>query len=303
MPIAKAPPPGILFDVQRFSLHDGPGIRTTLFFKGCPLRCAWCQNPEGLSRTIELSFFSERCGSLGDCFAACPRGALTGGGPRIVRTECDGCGVCVSECARGAYKLVGRRVSLDELWPEVERDRAFFEASGGGLTLSGGEPTLQMEFAASVIQRCAEMDIRVGLQTCGAFSFEAFSPLIPKLQFIHFDLKILDPALHLALVGADNRTILANARKLVSAGAPVIFRMPVIPDHTDSPENIEQVAALLKELNLTQLALLPYHRMGEVKLPRLGYPIPPLGIGDPSRGRAAFAQTQELLKEHGITTS
>lgn len=297
------PAEALIFDVQRFSVHDGPGIRSTVFFKGCPLRCRWCQNPESLRREPELSFAADRCKSSGECVRACPRQALlephSPSKDRVLRERCDGCGLCLSACAFGALRVVGRKVSSEGLLEEILRDRPFFEASGGGVTLSGGEPTLQLEFIADFASRCARESLRVGLQTCGAFRFEAFSPHLPLFDFIQFDLKAIDPDLHRSLTGADNRAILENARKLLLAGAPVAFRMPVIPRLTDLPENLSAVAAFLRELAVPRLHLLKYHAMGESKLPRVGFPLEPLEI-DSKTAAASFTRAVELLRSEGL---
>ncbi|OGQ26564.1 MAG: hypothetical protein A2138_19530 [Deltaproteobacteria bacterium RBG_16_71_12] len=152
-------PTGLVFDVQRFSVHDGPGIRTTVFLKGCPLRCPWCQNPESLRPAAELSFDAARCRTSCDCLRACERAALVAGATRVLRDRCDGCGACVSACAFGALELVGRRVTVDGLLAELERDRSFFESSGGGVTLSGGEPTLQLELIVALASALRERGI------------------------------------------------------------------------------------------------------------------------------------------------
>ncbi len=303
-------PQAVIFNVQRFSVHDGPGIRTTVFFKGCPLRCRWCQNPESLAPGPELAFYAERCQATGDCLAACPHAALRPGSERpggerpgserVVRESCDACGECVERCPYRALRVIGRTVSLEDLVAEVARDRPFYRSSGGGVTLSGGEATLQMDFIVAFAARCQEMGIDVALQTCGAFGWESLAPHLERFELIHFDLKVMDSEVHRRLTGAVNRTILDNARRLAAAGAPVRFRMPVIPEHTDDEPNLRRIAAFLTELGVPRLDLLAYHRMGEVKSARLGWPLPSLGLADPSRARASLERAAAVLAREGI---
>ncbi len=303
-------PQALIFNVQRFSVHDGPGIRTTVFFKGCPLRCRWCQNPESLSRGPELAFYAERCQATGDCVAACPREALRAGDERVVRRSCDACGECVEHCPYGALRVIGRTVSLDDLVAEVVRDRPFYRSSGGGVTLSGGEATQQTAFIVAFAARCRELGIGVVLQTCGAFGWQSLASHIERFELIHFDLKVMDSEVHRRLTGAGNRTILGNARRLVAAGAPVRFRMPVIPEHTDDEPNLRRIAAFLTGLGVRDLELLAYHRAGEVKSARLGWPLPSLGCSPcpppgerhvpPSGARASLERAAAVLTREGI---
>jgi pyruvate formate lyase activating enzyme len=275
---------GLIYDVQRFSVHDGPGIRTTVFFKGCPLRCAWCHNPESLRSVVEVALRAERCGADDHCVAACPQAAIAparSGRPaeeRIERRRCAACGRCTRACPFGALELVGRRATVEELSRDLVRDHPFFLASGGGVTLSGGEPTLQLEFVAALARTLREATISVVLQTCGAFDWASFTAVLPLLELIQFDLKVMDPTDHRRLCGADNGPILANARRLHDAQAPVAFRMPVIPDLTDGDENLHAVARFLWDLGVPTLQLMRYHAMGETKLARLGWPRPPLTV-------------------------
>jgi pyruvate formate lyase activating enzyme len=243
------PARGLVVDVQRFSVHDGPGIRTTVFFKGCPLRCAWCQNPESLRREPEDGF--------------------------------------------------GRWVTVDELVDEVMRD-ALFYGTDGGVTLSGGEPTLQLEFLRAFVPRCVDAGLSVGLQTCGAYSHSALGELLPSLDFVYFDLKLMDRAAHKRHTAADNRTILANARRLVDEGTNVLFRTPLVPSITDTSGNLSATADFLAELDQERIHLLAYHPLGESKLARLGFPIPPLGlVPDPE----ALVRAVAFFESRGLTVS
>ena len=289
-----------VFDMQRFSVHDGPGIRTTVFFKGCPLRCRWCQNPEGLRTQTEIAFHAERCRDTRECRAACPRDALRWSGDRIERERCDACGLCADACAHQALRVVGRRMSVDDLLEQVLRDVAFYRESGGGVTLSGGEPTLQMDAASELACRCREHDVDVVLQTCGVFRWEDFAPHVALFTFVQLDVKLMDPERHRRMTGADNRVIFANARRLVDAGAPVQFRMPVVPGINDDADNLRQVAAFLRELGVHALHLLRYHAMGEAKLARIGGLLEPLGLGHGEVAVQSLARAAEFLTGEGL---
>lgn len=293
-------PSALVFDIQRFSVHDGPGIRTTVFFKGCPLRCRWCQNPESLRPHPEIAFYGSRCRRAGACVEACPKGAIRVDGDRFLRGRCDACGLCVPACPFNAWQVVGRLVPVDRLAEEATRDRPFFEASGGGVTLSGGEPTHQMEAMGALARLCRERGVPVGLQTCGAFRWEAFEPHRSLFDFIHYDLKALDPELHRRLTGADNRAILDNARRLVQARAPVLFRMPVVPGLNDTEGNLGKTAVFLREMGVRALHLLRYHRMGESKLEPLGFPLPPLDLANGGTAAACVERAAERLRAEGL---
>ena len=290
----------LVFDVQRFSVHDGPGIRTTVFLKGCPLRCRWCQNPESLRRTPEVAFHADRCRGVGACRDACPLSAVTRDRDRIDRSRCDGCGLCAPACPHRALVAVGRPVTPTELVAEVARDAPFYRASAGGVTLSGGEPMLHAGFVETFLRRCAQREIRVGLQTCGAFQWRDLARLLPLLEFVHFDLKLVDQDLHRELTGADNRGILANARRLAAEYPAGLFRTPVVPGSTDRPDDLRRLAAFLREIGAPRLHLLRYHAMGESKLPRLGNPLPPLSLPPDARGAGHVERAADLLEAEGI---
>jgi pyruvate formate lyase activating enzyme len=289
-----------IFNVQRFCVHDGPGIRTTVFFKGCPLRCHWCQNPESLRRSRELLFYADRCRESRRCLASCPQNALSMTLERVEWSRCDACGDCVDVCDFGAYEIVGREVTVGELLAEVARDKPFYRQTGGGLTLSGGEATLQLDFLSELVRGCRERDIPVGLQTCGVFRWEVFEPLASAFQFIHFDLKVMDPARHRRFTGGDNRSVLANARHLVEGNYPVVFRTPIIPGYTDDEENLAAIAEFLSEIERPRLDLLAYHSLGEVKKARLGWPVPPLERIDSRTVQMRLRDAEQYLRARGI---
>lgn len=291
----------IIFDVQRFSVDDGPGLRTTVFFKGCPLRCAWCQNPESWRPRPELAFHAERCRRDGRCAAACPADALDLAAPHPLRRErCDACGRCAAACPYGAWEVVGRAVPVAALVEEAARDAPFFEASGGGVTLSGGEPTLQPEAMGALARGLVERGVSVGLQTCGLFAFDALAPHLPLLAFVHFDLKLLAPAAHERHTGAGNARILENAGRLVRLGAPVQFRTPVVPGVTDGDENLDALAGFLRGLGAPRLRLLRYHRLGEAKRARLGDRPPPGPAAGADESERALARAAARLRAGGL---
>lgn len=261
---------GLIFNIMRFSLHDGPGIRTTVFLKGCPLSCWWCHNPEGRSSKPELMFFESRCVRSGECVKVCPDGAtfLENGGVRIT-DACRGCGTCVDACAAGARELAGRWVSAGEVMEEIERDRVFWEEAGGGVTFSGGEPLFQPQFLEALLEACRERNIHTTVETCGYASKRVVLRLAPKIDLFLFDLKLLDSGKHRLHTGRGNELILSNIRALAETRRDLIIRYPVIPGVNADEENVGQMIQFLGELELRRVDLLPYHSTGAEKYRRL----------------------------------
>ena len=255
---------GLVFHIMRFSLDDGPGIRTTVFLKGCPLRCSWCHNPESWKPSPEVLFFEERCRHCGDCAAVCPH-ALE---------SCEACGRCVEACLAEARQLAGRRMSVAEVLAEVERDVIFFDESGGGVTLSGGEPLAQPDFAESLLAACRDRRIRTALDTCGLAPAGVFLRVCAQADLVLFDVKLLDSDLHQEHTGAPNSVILENLKALAAAGRHVIVRYPLIPGVNDTAAALSGLAGCLNSFGLRRLDLLPYHRIGMDKYKRLGLPGP-----------------------------
>lgn len=267
-----------VFDVQRFSIHDGPGIRSLVFFKGCNLACAWCQNPESQQVAPLISFYASRCQDNGACLDACPAGAVSLDDFRIVSDRCTMCLKCVEACPNQALKPIGEALTPEALLETLLADRAYYESSGGGVTFSGGEPTLHPRFMDRLLDLCAAENIHTALETCGTFSLARWRPILPKLQLIYFDLKIMDNDAHKAATGVGNARILENAAYLVAQNLPVEFRLTLVPGLTDTPANLAAVAAFLRELGQHRLHVLGYHRMGESKIDIINGSQPKLGL-------------------------
>jgi len=258
---------GMVFNIQRYSIHDGPGIRTTVFLKGCPLSCFWCQNPESQASDPEILFDSQKCRLCGACIAVCPAGAnqIIQNRVRIDRSRCAHCGRCVEICPAGARRMAGKRMTVGEVMDEAVRDARFYKNSGGGITLSGGEPLAQPAFAFALLERCKQEDFHTALETCGYASWKTIEKLLPLIDLVLFDIKHPDSGAHRRAVGKDNRRILENARK-IAALKPMWVRVPLIPGFNDSAEIVGRIARLVaRELNGARLEILPYNPMGEAK--------------------------------------
>lgn len=266
---------GNVWDIKRYSLHDGPGIRTTVFFKGCPLRCLWCCNPESQSFEPEAAWIKERCLECNFCLKICPAKAVfvdEMGRRRVDKTRCDLCGLCARECPAEAMVIMGRRATVDEVLNEACRDALFFQRSGGGLTLSGGEPLAQPEFAAELLQRykTQEGGRHTAIETCGFADWSSWLRVLRHTDLVLLDIKHMDPQTHFYLTGVSNRLILDNAAKVARFGTEMVIRLPVIPGHNDSLENIRRTAIFARDLKVVhRVDLLPYHRLGEPKYFRL----------------------------------
>ncbi len=264
---------GIITDIQKFSVHDGPGIRTTVFLKGCSNRCAWCHNPETFSRAPQLEYFPERCTACGKCFEACPNGVHEiRGGRHLVRKErCSNCMKCTEACYSNALVASGKEVTAGEVMEQLRMDLPYYNRSGGGITLSGGEPVLQWEFAREILISCKEEGIHTALQTAGNYKFAHLEELLPYLDLVMYDIKAFSEELYQKVIRGDRRRILGNLKELDRRGLPVIVRTPVVGTVNDTEAEIEAIAGYLTDMtHLVHYMLLPYHGLGKVKYDALG---------------------------------
>ncbi|MFC1853283.1 glycyl-radical enzyme activating protein [candidate division CSSED10-310 bacterium] len=269
----------IIFDIQRFSLHDGPGIRTTLFFKGCPLKCAWCQNPESMNSDPEVAFYAAQCKQTYACLRVCPRKAIVAGAQhRINYQKCDCCGECIPACDHAALKIIGQKWSAQKLLAEILKDQDYFLDSQGGITLSGGEPTLQSAFLEHFLPLVKKAGIHITLETCGLFSWPRVEKILPYLDLIYYDLKLMDSEKHRRYTGVDNKPILKNFRKLATLPIQLQARIAIIPGINDDRDQVMAVAEFLTQNKQKSIHCLPYHDMGTAKLPRINARIQPLKI-------------------------
>jgi len=263
---------GLIFDLQRASTHDGPGLRTTVFCKGCPLQCLWCHNPESISPHPEVLYTAARCRGCGRCLAVCRSGAIGEDGPAHRRQHlCTACGACTEACAGGALYSAGRTVTVAEILDQALLDARFYAQSGGGVTISGGEPMLQPSFTAALAESLHRLGISAALDTSGLFSYAALEPILPFLDLILFDLKHMHWETHQRLTGVSNERILMNLEELANGDAEILIRIPVIPGCNDDDEHLYTAASFLASLprKLT-IELLPYHGLGAGKYRELG---------------------------------
>lgn len=301
---------GRVFNIQRFSTHDGPGIRTTVFLKGCTLRCPWCHNPESWLPGTEVAFQAELCRACGECIAACPNGAhrrSSQGGVEFDRGRCRACGRCAEACPSGALQVIGREMQAEEVGEIVARDIAYYRNSGGGVTLSGGEPLLQPGFAREILGLARRNGIHAALDTAGHVPWEDFDAVLPLVDLVLLDLKVMDPVLHRRLTGVSNERVLQNASllsaRIFAQGGAWIVRLPVIPGVNDSPENAERTAAFLAALPAppTRVELLPFHELGAAKSVNLGREPPPrYRIAEGAGEREVLDRIAEILRAHGV---
>jgi pyruvate formate lyase activating enzyme len=307
---------GIVFHIQRFSIHDGPGIRTSVFLKGCPMRCFWCHNPEGRRPRIELRYNPDRCIACGACVEACPQHAhsMVNDVHHFDREKCTVSGDCVDTCYSGALELNGKEMTAAQVVHEVLKDKAFYDTSHGGVTVSGGEPTLHSAFTRDILAECKGHGIHTAIETCGDCAREALESLLPVTDLVMMDLKHMDIGKHQDATGKQNDRILDNARYLARTGRPIIFRTPVVPTVNDSEEAIGQVAAYIRELiDLRQgnghawgenagitYELLAFHRLAADKYASLGMTYDASAIDPPSKEH--MATLVDVARRHGVET-
>jgi pyruvate formate lyase activating enzyme len=295
---------GIIFNIQGYCIHDGPGIRTSVFLKGCPLRCLWCQNPESHSFYPELLFAEEKCTGCGKCVRVCPENAIrmNGKASQTDRRLCKSAGLCVDACPNEARAVIGYRATADDIFKEVAADSLFYQESGGGVTLSGGEPLAQPEFAARILKNCRDAGFHTALDTCGYASWATAREVLRHVNLVLFDFKHMNPEMHMKYTGVSNELILQNAEKIHNEmSIPMQARVTLVPGFNDSPENLEATARFIadKLSNAIPVHLLPYHRLGEAKWERLGKKNETVSIEIPSERH--LAECRRIFESFGLT--
>jgi pyruvate formate lyase activating enzyme len=298
--VEKTIPKGIVFDVKRYATDDGPGIRTTIFFKGCPMYCWWCHNPESQSPKPELMYKRNRCNACGECVDSCPKGAVMKSGHcvSINRKLCDLCGKCAGACPSDALVVVGKAVTPDEILREIEKDIAFYDESGGGVTFSGGEPLMQPDFLNALLEGCRKRNIRTALDTCGYASWETVNRMKNKVDLFLYDIKFMDDRTHKKYTGASNKLILRNFERLADGGSSISIRLPIIPGVNDDTESVAKMAEFALSHGVKQMCLLPYHRAGIEKYRSLDRPYKLENLRSPSDKK--MQQIKEKLITRGL---
>lgn len=299
---AEAPNTGMVFDIKRYAIHDGPGIRTTVFLKGCLLNCPWCHNPEGKASEQEFMWWKEKCLGCEECRSVCSKGAISFSHDSFIldAAKCDVCGACASACHSQALKLVGERMTVDQVMTEIEKDVPFYDESGGGVTLSGGEPLLQPDFSEGLLVACQDRTIHTAVDTCGQVDSDVLSRISRHVDLFLYDLKVLDDEKHLKCTGVSNKLILQNLRNLVGSRQRIIVRFPLVPGVNDDEKDILELGEFVSSLdNVSELNILPYHKGGTEKSKRLRGSTSPF-FSDDSPTAEALSEVQNRLKGFGL---
>ncbi|MFC1931593.1 glycyl-radical enzyme activating protein [Chloroflexota bacterium] len=297
---------GTVFDIQRYSIHDGPGIRTLVFMKGCPLSCKWCSNPEGQKSQPEIRFIPSKCVGQaickGVCVKACPVSAISlssEGKPITDRKLCQACGKCAEACLYKARQLSGTQMTVEDLLLEVLKDEPYYRQSGGGITMSGGEPLAQFKFTRQFLQECKQRSLHTAIETCGYVPWDNLRDILDLVDLVYYDIKHMVAEKHKELMGTSNDLILENARKLLSTNkTQVVIRVPIVPGCNDSEENIEAIARFVANSGGRMMELLPYHRFGVSKYSQfdLGYELKEVQIPTEEH----LQKLRGLVKPYGI---
>ena len=292
----------VVLSITRMTVHNGPGIRTLILFKGCPLHCLWCSTPESQNARPEIVVYPDRCIHCDQCLAACPVHAvrLTADTVSIDRTVCDGCGKCASVCNAEALRLLGREMRITELVTEIKKDAIAFKHSGGGVTLSGGEPLLEPDFTVELLRALSAAGISVGIDTCGYVPRKTIEQVLPYVSFFLWDIKQADERRHREFTGVSNRSILSNLRFVSQRGIPIYIRVPLIPGYNDSDEDLGAICKLVRELaSVVEVDLLPLHHLGKARYAGLGREYPIDGI--PLISDVVLAEKKRLVESYGLT--
>ena len=265
---------GLVYDIQRFAIHDGPGIRTLVYMKGCPLKCLWCSSPQTQKFSTDLLYIKTNCKNSLRCVDVCPEKAITFSDKEEIEINkklCNSCGQCVDACPNKALKLVGELRTVEELFQDVMKDSNFYRRSGGGVTIGGGEPTMQHKFVTALLKKCKETYVHTAMETCGYVKWEFLEEILEHIDLLYIDIKHMDSNIHKEITGVPNEIILENARK-ASEMRPIIIRIPLIPGLNDSEENLLKTGKFAAELgeNLLRIDLLPYHKFGTGTYEQLG---------------------------------
>jgi len=295
---------GTIVDIKRLAVHDGPGIRTTFFLKGCPLACRWCHNPECISGAPQLAYYEHKCRNCGICVSSCPAGAHTieAGKHRFDRSKCRNCGACEPWCAGAALKLYGREMTVREALAIALEDESFYRESGGGVTVSGGEPLFQLEFTRALLAALKRRGVATALDSCAAVGREAIDAVLPYTDLFLIDFKHASAAEHRKLTGRPNDQVCENLRYLSDRGARIEIRIPLVPTCNDGAGDLDAAGRFLGALNIERVRLLPYHRHAAAKYAALGMPYRmPDSVAPPSA--EALEDAAEILRAHGLAVA
>jgi len=307
---------GKVFDIQGFTVNDGPGVRTEIFLKGCPLRCLWCHSPESQAPYSQVAWYEVRCigvENCGKCLEICPKGALKQGNTIYSKTQkaeiqiieldreaCDNCGKCTEVCPADALAMAGTDMTVDELMARIDKDRPFYRRSGGGVTISGGEPMLQYRFTKALLQECKNKGLHTCLDTSGYAKWEYYKEILKYVDLVLYDIKHMDTEQSRVLTGVPNELILENARKMAAEGTALQIRIPIIPGYNDSEENLRATSQFCLELGpaVKLVQILPYHRLGKVKYERLQKKYELASIEPPGNDHMDHCKT--LIESYGL---